>query len=135
MRATSSRHRNSRSLLQAAIAIASDWAASRQATSPAENQYGLIPLADGITLFGFLLSSRSFLQRSARFLAALGFSALLHRADQCIDPASPGRAAPRRRARTANLYSFIGILGASGVLPVKHYLRSARPESSSGPRF
>jgi acyl-[acyl-carrier-protein]-phospholipid O-acyltransferase / long-chain-fatty-acid--[acyl-carrier-protein] ligase len=116
------------SLLQAAIAIGIGLGSlSAGYLSGGKIEYGLIPLgAAGITVFGFLLAAPGLSFNAVLILlAALGFvggffivpiSALIqHR--------------PEEQHRggvlaAANLYSFIGILGASGAFYLlKHYLR------------
>ena len=116
------------SLLQAAIAIGIGLGSLAAGyLSGGKIEYGLIPLgAAGITVFGFLLAAPGLSFNAVLILlAALGFSGGFF-----IVPISALiQHRPEEQHRggvlaAANLYSFIGILGASGAFYLlKHYLR------------
>ncbi len=116
------------SLLQAAIAIGIGLGSLAAGyLSGGKIEYGLIPLAAaGITVFGFLLATPGLSFNAVLILlAALGFSGGFF-----IVPISALiQHRPEEQHRggvlaAANLYSFIGILGASGAFYLlKHYLR------------
>jgi acyl-[acyl-carrier-protein]-phospholipid O-acyltransferase/long-chain-fatty-acid--[acyl-carrier-protein] ligase len=116
------------SLLQAAIAIGIGLGSLAAGyLSGGKIEYGLIPLgAAGITIFGFLLAAPGLSFNAVlALLAALGFAGGFF-----IVPISALiQHRPEEQHRggvlaAANLYSFIGILAASGAFYLlKHYLR------------